>query len=382
MSKPILVSQDTSTMPELASIRQMVTPCYQCGFCTATCPYPLLGHRLNIRKFVRALQLSMLDALEQAWLCSTCKLCESKCPRGVPITDAFVKTRRLLALSKKTPEKLEQVLWNVYENGNSWGVKSTEKLSWAKGLEVKDASKGVKYLLYVGCAVPYDPRLYKVARSLVNVLGAAGLDFGVLGKEEKCCGDPVYHAGELEFFEEIVNENAEKFRRTGAEFVVTISPHCYNTFKNLYPSYGADLNVLHYTQLLEQLLDGGKIHPSRKLDGRVTYHDPCYLARYDNVVEPPRKVLESIPGIEFVEMRDSAQDTLCCGGGGGRMWLESEGGRPSDMRVSQASEVEAGLMVTSCPYCIQNFEDSVRRLRLGKPLQVFDLAELVDRALG
>lgn len=382
MSRPVLVSMDFPEAPELASVRRAVSPCYQCGSCTATCPYPLLGHPINIRRFVRALQLGLVDQLGQAWLCSTCRLCESKCPRGVPITDAFVKTRRFLALSKKRPEKLEQVLWNVYENGNSWGVKPTERLSWAKGLEVKDASKGVKYLLYVGCVVPYDPRLHRVARSLVRVLGAAGIDFGVLGKDERCCGDPVYHAGELEFFEEIVNENAEKFRRTGAEFVITLSPHCYNAFKNLYPDYGAKVNVLHYTQLLEQLLDLGKIQLGRRLDGRVTYHDPCYLARYDNVVEPPRKILENVPGIEFAEMWDSAQDTLCCGGGGGRMWLESEGGRPSDMRLSQALEVGADSIVTSCPYCIQNLEDSVRRLRPGKPLQILDLAELVEKALG
>lgn len=346
-------------------------PCFQCGSCTATCPF---SAAINVRKVVRASQIG--GRADGIWACATCKLCEETCPREVKITEAVRGLRSEAFKERKVPEGLEKAMWGIYDNGNPWGGQKSERSKWADGLGVKDASNGAKVILYIGCISSFDQRLQAVARDMVAILNAANVDFGIL-RDEKCCGDVVYSAGEEGFLEELAVENIKKFGETGAERIVSISPHCFNMFRNVYPKFGSMQESLHYTELLAELIDNGKLKLRRE-KGEVTYHDPCYLGRYNGIYDEPRKVLESA-GMKLREMEDSGRFAMCCGGGGGKMWLEG-GERISVRRVEQASSTGAPQIATSCPYCIQNFEDSVKVI--GAKMPVRDVAEIVRGRLG
>jgi len=274
---------------------------------------------------------------------------------------------------------LEEVLWKIYESGNPWGEPKSARQKWSDGLNLKDALQGVEVLLYTGCASSYDPRLQHVARSIASILKSAGVNFGVLKSEEKCCGDAVYQAGEEAYLEELVTGNIGTFAKTGASMVVSISPHCFNMFRAVYPKYGAKFRSVHYTELFAELLDSGKLALEQPFEAGVTYHDPCYLSRYHAIQEPPRKLLESVKGVELLEMENSKDNTLCCGGGGGRVFQENQNGRLSDVRVKEASATGAGILATACPYCIQNFEDSSKTT--GTNIRVFDVAELIAKSV-
>lgn len=357
--------------------------CYQCGTCTATCP---LG--VQVRKLLRDIQLGATsDAVgdSNVWGCATCKLCELKCPKGVNITDLLHSLRVLAFEARKAPPKLEQALWGIYENGNPYGGKKADRAKWAEGLNlgvVGKTKQTTKYVIYAGCASSYDPRLQNVARSVVEVLQKAGAEVSILGENESCCGDAVYQIGEEGFLEELVQKNIKTFNDGGVETLVTISPHCLNMFKNVYPHYGKMPNVVHYTEILSQFLNHGDLKFDSGSDGKevvATYHDPCYLGRYYGIYEEPRKILESIPGVALTEMSENKENALCCGGGGGQMWNENETVRPSHERVSQAVETNASVLATACPYCIQNFEDAAKTK--GLELKVMDVSEVLNRSL-
>jgi len=363
-------------------LNQAVAPmtlCYQCGVCTAICPLSSTGKSPSVRKLVRSAQVGLMTASNDAWLCTTCKQCEITCPRGVPIVDVLHALRTIAFFERKAPQKLEELLWKVYESSNPWGETKATRARWAEGLNIKDAMEGADVLLYVGCASSYDPRLQRIARAVASILEAAKVNFGILKTQEKCCGDAVYQTGEDAFLEELITENVASFRKTKASVVVSISPHCFNIFKTLYPKYGADFRAVHYSEFLAELLDAGKINLTRRLEQTVTYHDPCYLSRYHGIEEPPRKLLESIKGLKLLEMTNTKQNTLCCGGGGGRMFQESEGDRLSNIRIREAAETGAQTLASACPYCIQNFEDGIKTQ--GKSMQVSDVAELIASSM-
>ena len=372
----------SENIEELAG--QSLSVCYQCGTCTAACP---LG--VHVRKLVRQMQLGAKeDAVSDntLWSCATCKLCELRCPRGVNITDLLHALRILGFQGRKAPAKLEQALWGVYEEGNPWKGKKLERGKWAEGLGLKvvgnTSDRPSKVLLYAGCAVSYDPRLQNVARSLAEIL-KDNADVAILGEKESCCGDVVYQIGEDAYFEELVQNNIKTFKDSGADTLITVSPHCFNMFKTVYPNYGSMPNVVHYTEFLSNLLDKDALKPNGgNSSGEktvTTYHDPCYLGRYYGIYEEPRKILESIPNIELTEMSDTKENALCCGGGGGQMWTDHDGASPSHERVVQASETKASVMATSCPYCIQNFEDATKTK--GLELKVMDVSEILNQSL-
>ena len=361
------------------SLNDKLSLCYQCGTCTAICPAGV-----PVRSLIRGSQLGAKEAVtsdQRLWYCATCKLCEVGCPRGVRISDTIHALRVAAYGGKKVPQKLESALWGVYEDANPWSGKKAERGKWADGLNISQG-RPAKYLLYVGCAASFDPRLQHVARSLASIMSKAGVDFSILGTSESCCGDVVYQMGEEAFLEELVQGNIKSFTKSGAEAIIAVSPHCFNMFRSIYPRYGAGmLPALHYTEFLAELLDKGSLSLG-KLDGgaAITYHDPCYLGRYHGIYEEPRKLLEGISGIKLSEMEDSKANALCCGGGGGGMWVDREGERPSMHRVKQAAETGASQMVTSCPYCVQNFEDSAKTV--GVSIGVMDVSEVIARALG
>ena len=353
--------------------------CYQCGTCTAICPM-----NVPVRSILRGAQVGIkeLAVTDGLWQCATCKQCEVACPRGVDITGVIHSLREISYGERKVPAKLESALWRVYEDGTAWEGKKSDRARWADGLDVK-IGKPAKHLLYLDDAASFDPRLQRIAQSLVRIFNATGVDFAILGDKEKSSGDEVYQIGEEGFLEELATSNIESFKSTGAEDIITVSPHSNGVFRDVYPKYGSLPPVFHYTEFLAGMLDHDKLKlkEASAVDGlTVTYHDPCYLGRYGGVYEEPRKLIESIPGVKLSEMDDNRSNALCCGGGGGGMYVESEGARPSHRRVSQADESGATVMATACPFCVLNFEDGVKTV--GSNIKIRDVAEIIAGRVG
>jgi len=278
---------------------------------------------------------------------------------------------------------LPTLLWSVYWNNNPWSQAPSHRSHWSSDLDlpVFDAEKH-EMLYYIGCTTAYNQRAHSVAHALANVYKKAGVSFGVMGDDEPCCGESVLNVGHKDYFEEIACNNANLFEEKGVGRMSTISPHCYDAFKNHHPNNTGKFEPLHYTQHLAELIAEDQIEFKEHLDLKVTLQDPCYLARHNDEVDAPRQVLQAIPGVELVEMENSGVDTLCCGGGGGRMWLETEAGeRFSNLRVEEATETGACILATACPACISCLEDSLKAKKIDT-IAVMDIAEIVGMAMG
>ena len=238
------------------------------------------------------------------------------------------------------------------------------------------------FLYFPGCYLCYDPRLVKVARATADILNLAGTNFGILGSKENCCGESIRKTGDEELFKHLARENIKTFIENGVKKILVSSPHCYHTFKNEYPEFMVNFEVVHISQYLFELICGGKLTLTKEYRKKVTYHDPCYLGRHNGIYDEPREALKKIPGIEMIEMADSREDSLCCGGGGGRIWMETpKEERFSDLRVKQAIAAGAEVLVTSCPYCITNFEDSRLNLKESEVLEIKDITEIIGEVI-
>ena len=358
--------------------------CYQCGLCSATCPWNLVRSFI-VRKLMHQAQLGLADfESEEMWMCATCRACVQRCPRGVEIIDIMRAMRRAIVELgiAKVPDSLRIAVKNVSGVGNPLGEPSEKRTDWAKDLGVKTYTEGTE-ILYSPCCIPaYDPTIQRVARATVNILKKAEVDFGILGVKETCCGESVRKAGNESLFQSLAQSNISAFQEAGVNKIVTTSPHCYNTFKNEYPPFGGDFEVIHFSQYLAGLIKQGRLKFTKELNKKVAYHDPCYLGRHNGIYNEPRQVLESIPGLELVEMLNYRENSLCCGGGGGRIWMETKKGeRFSDLRIEQAVGVGATTLAAACPYCMLNFEDSVLTLDKSDIIEIKDIAELVLEAL-
>jgi Fe-S oxidoreductase len=266
--------------------------------------------------------------------------------------------------------------------GNPLNEERANRAKWAEGLGVGAFEEGMDILYFPGCYLSYDPRLKKVARATATVLKKAGVEFGILGEQESCCGESIRKTGDEELFKRLAKENIKAFIDTGVKRILVSSPHCYHTFKNEYPEFRVNFEVVHITEYLLELIQQGKLELKSEFAKKVVYHDPCYLGRHNGVYEQPREVLRKVPGLELGEMIDTGQDSLCCGGGGGRIWMETpKGERFCDLRVEQAVAAGAQVLVTACPYCITNFEDSRINLELEDKLEIRDITEIVQEAL-
>jgi Fe-S oxidoreductase len=398
MSEPTSYLIDDALWEELIALTGGAAAlCYQCGVCTATCPWGLVrGEALSVRILMRQAQLGLQDGSHNLWLCTTCAQCEAYCPRGVRISDVF-RGLRAVAWDRRSVEAgLPSMLWSVHWNENPWSQPPSQRSDWNTSLDIPTFnSQQHEVLLYVGCTASFDRRAQKITHALVRVLRAAGVSFGYLGQTEPCCGEAVLSVGHKPYFREIALRTAQVFTQQGVSQLVAISPHCYDVFKNHYPPLAGDdfPHALHYTQFIAQLLDQGRLEMNTGLADlfsssnnnhtlRVTFQDPCYLGRHNDEYDAPRRILEAVPGIELVEMKDTGLDSLCCGGGGGRMWLETAPGeRFADLRVSQAVATEAAVLGTACPFCVVCLEDSAKQLKT-KSLQVLDLAEIVALSLS
>jgi Fe-S oxidoreductase len=369
----------------MAATNGAAAACFQCGVCTATCPWPLVGgDAMNVRKLVRRAQLGVSDDAEVLWRCTTCGACEAHCPKGVEVTSVIRGLRHLAWQDRHVPPRLNALMWGMYFDGNPWGRPPSQRTAWARGLDVPAFTAESEVLLYIGCTASYDPRVQKVARALVGIFRQAGVNFGTLGEAEPCCGEAAHSLGQVDYTREIVAANQKLFAEAGVRTIVAISPHCHDMFAGQYFKHDRppDWRPMHYSAYLAELVAGDRLRFDRPLTTRVTYHDPCYLGRRHGLYDPPRQVLASIPGVELVEMSASREDALCCGGGGGRMWQETDAGqRFGDLRVGQARETGADALVTTCPHCIACLEDSLKQSSEA-PLRVLDLAEVVAAGLG
>jgi Fe-S oxidoreductase len=381
-SEPILI--DDELLERLDRLTGgAISLCYQCGVCTAACPWGLvLKDTLSVRRLMRQAQLGLFNESDDLWLCTTCAVCQTTCPRGVDIPDVF-RSLRSLAWEQQKPKKgLPSLMWSLYWNGNPWFQPPSQRTGWTKGLNLAEFNPDEhEILLYVGCTSSYDRRAQKIASALVHLFRAAGVQFGYLGDDEPCCGESALSLGHKPYFEEIENKTATIFHEKGVDKVITISPHCYDVFKNHYPHFESDILVKHYTQYLDELVESGLLGFSRSLNVRVTFQDPCYLGRFNDEYTAPRNILSATPGVELIEMINSRDDALCCGGGGGRMWIETPAGeRFSDLRVREAAAVEADILATACPFCIVCLEDSLKLAKI-EHLRVMDIAEVLVNAL-
>ncbi len=358
--------------------------CYQCGLCTAACPWNNVKS-FPSRKLMHQAQLGLIDfEAEEMWVCSTCQACVQQCPRGVELIDIMRAMRRAIVELGigGIPDSLRITAKNIAATGNPLGEPQEKRADWAKELGVKTYTKGTE-ILYVPCCIPaYDSGIQKVARATVSILKKAEVDFGILGVDEICCGEAIRKAGQESVFQRLVQGNISAFQEAGVNKIVVTSPHCYNTFKSEYPEFGGNFEVIHFSQYLAELIKEGRLEFTKELNKKVTYHDPCYLGRHNDIYDEPRQVLESIPGLELVEMVNFREDSLCCGGGGGGIWMETKKGeRLSDLRVEQALEVQANILAVACPYCMLNFNDSVLTMEKGDIIEVMDIAELVQAAI-
>jgi Fe-S oxidoreductase len=378
--RDVITLDDTLWERVMAATGGAVAPCFQCGVCTATCPWGLLKEEpVNVRRLMRRAQLGIDQADGEMWWCTTCRACEELCPRGVPIADVMLSLRRLAWQDRRTPEGVSSVMWSLHWDGNPWRRPPSQRAAWTRGTALRIFQPDDEILFYAGCTASYDNRSQKVARALASVLQHAGVATGILGESEPCCGDAAYALGQHDYLKHIIEDNARRFAEAGVSALVTVSPHCYDMFLNHYPE-SAGLRPLHYAQYLAELVEAGRLSFPGSHPVKASFHDPCYLGRRNGIYDPPRRVLSAIPNLELVEMPRSREEALCCGGGGGRMWMETKAGeRFSDVRVQEAVETGADVLVTACPHCITCLEDSLKQS--GSAMRVMDLAELAAAAL-
>jgi len=359
--------------------------CYQCGLCETVCPWNRV-RRFLVRSIIHQAQLGLVDfESEDLWLCATCDACVERCPRGVGIIDIMRAMRRLLVPDGVVPASipnLRGVMTSIASVGNPWGQEPEDRANWAKGLEVKEFGEDTELLYFPCCYPSYDPRLRKVAQATAAILNRAGVDFGILGPKESCCGESVRKAGNEALFKRLARENIKTFVENGVKKILVSSPHCFHTFKNEYPEFKVNFEVVHVSQYVFELINKGKLELTTEYGKKVTYHDPCYLGRHNGIYDEPREVLKRVPGLELIEMADAREDSLCCGMGGGRIWMETaKGERFSDLRLEQAMGVGAEVLVTSCPYCITQFEDSRLTLKDSEVIEIKDITEIIGEVI-
>ena len=348
--------------------------CYQCGNCSGLCP---VSNGNFPRKVILYIRWGMIEkVLEDAWLCLQCKLCDEFCPRIANPSSAMSILKRISVEEGKVPIHIGEFLMNIYRRRNPWGYSSAKRGEWMRKIDVK--VKTVKdgefeWLWYVGCANSFDSRVIGVTEKIARILNYADLNYAVLGREEGCCGNDVKRIGEEGLFELLMEENLKRFKKYGVNKIFTHSPHCYNTFKNDYMLKYSNIDVKLFLEVLYDLIESGKIELKHELNEVVTFHDSCFLGRYNGIYELPREILRSIPGLKLVEMPSNRRMSICCGGGCGNIVAGEV--QSAILRVREAMNVNAKILAVSCPFCKIMLEEAVKSVNGN--LRVMDVAELV-----
>ena len=373
-----------------------LTLCIKCSICNSACPAAIDAKFLgpsaltNNYRFVadsrdQGSEERLKPMADNIWLCTQCNSCTLFCPKNLQCANAIVDDHSLLVESGNIPRTVKDVLESVYKYHNPMGTPQSKRMDWAKDLNVPTYPTVTKadVLFFTCCSNTFDLRNQQAARNMVEIFQKLGASFATLGVEEWCCGDHMLRMGEKGLFEELALHNVDMFKKFSADKIVTLSPHCYNVFKNDKPYSDAKMKVQHYTEFLQEAINQGKLKLGKHVKRKVAYHDPCFLGKRNDIFDAPRKVLQAIPGLELVEMRRTKQSSFCCGGGAGRVWTEDAEveKRPCVDRVKEALSLGVDTVAVACPYCVTTLEDAVKVLDVEDKLVVKDVLELLKEAM-
>lgn len=388
--------------------------CTKCGRCQDECPafaaeMPLSPRDVVLKtreELTRDVRFSLVPSLEtvdratgvrivrdfarevltpdEIWSCTTCRACMQACPVLIEHIDMIVDVRRGYVAASKVPDTVRTALRKMGDTGNPWGLPQDDRIAWTQGLAVPFAAekKEFEYLYWVGCAGAYDPRNQKVTRAIVSLLDRAGVSWATLGPEEMCCGESARRMGEEGLFQlGMVPMVKEMFDTYKVRKVIVQCPHCFNTFRNEYPQFGVQVEVVHHSVLIRDLIAQGKLSPRKANNLSLAFHDSCYLGRHNDVYDAPREAIGAVPGIAINEMEKSREEGFCCGAGGGGMWMELPGKRINHLRFAQAMRTGANAVGSACPYCLIMFDDAIKFHDLEESVQAKDVAELIADSL-
>jgi Fe-S oxidoreductase len=386
--------------------------CTECGRCQLICPAAKTGKPLNPRQVMHDLKINLLTngpivkaggkptlpliaaagktkaegsiTEDQIWSCTTCGACMEVCPVFIEQMPKLLQLRRhLVEMKAHFPEELLNLFENMEQRSNPWGIAPTERTKWCSQIDVKPFTADTEYLLYVGCAGTFDSRNKLITLALAKILDKAGVSWGILGRDELCCGDSARRLGNEYVFDRMAKDNCKLFQEKGVKKIITPCPHCFSTLKNDYKAYGLKAEVIHHAELIQKLIQSGQLKlPKTANLGKVVFHDSCYLGRHNDIYESPRQIIQQATGQGPQEMERNRAESFCCGAGGGRMWMEEHlGTRINLERVSEAIAVSPDTVCVTCPYCMTMFEDGLKDLNAGK-VAVKDIAEVVAETLS
>ena len=405
--------------------------CTECGRCKEVCPTYTTDKPLNLHDFNDKLKLELLEnadniikkaklsatirqsedsaqieklkeeinelnskkqligeviAEDTLWACTTCRACEEVCPVAIEHVPRITAMRQgQFLMAEAYPKELNPALKGLERNGNPWGIGYDKRADWAEGLDIKTMAEdsNVDYLLWVGCAGSFDDRSKKVTTSLVRILQKAGISFAILGVEEKCTGDYARRVGSEMMFQMMAQENIETLNNYNVKKIITACPHCLNTLKHEYPPMGGDYEVIHHAEFIDQLVKDGKIKLKQSLAGALTYHDPCYLGRYNDIFDQPRSILRSVSKGGLRELERHGRESFCCGAGGGRMWMEETIGKRIYLeRSEEIVRQQVSNVAVACPFCMTMIEDGMKELGKEEEIKTMDIAELVAKDMA
>ncbi|RLC54396.1 MAG: Fe-S oxidoreductase [Candidatus Cloacimonadota bacterium] len=366
--------------------------CYQCGKCTSICPWFQVDmYNFPVYRFSLETSMGMVASsedkdelaaeIDKIYRCVGCDACVTQCPHGIDTPSILRAARRLLVDFGSYPETLKSTAQKIKNVGNPLGEPAEKRADWAIDLNVPKFQEGMDHLYFPCCLPAYDSRIQNVAKATAKILQQYDISFGILGEKERCCGEAIRKVGAEKVFTEVCKTNIKEFSGSGVKNVLVSSPHCFTTFKNEYPEFGADFETLHITQFLSKLIDEGTIKPSKEFNKKVVYHDPCTLGRKNGVYEEPRNCLKCIPGLELLEVEEFNRNlSVCCGAGSGGLWMEWEKNeRIADVRLKQLIDTGADIIAVACPYCLQMFEETLKSMNLE--IQVLDVTEILYESL-
>jgi Fe-S oxidoreductase/nitrate reductase gamma subunit len=402
--------------------------CTKCGRCQDGCPAYLTGKHLSPKKVIQDIKTHWLEkapaaikakvaaalaaegaeasapapkaaegaapekalvgeviSLHELWDCTNCMYCMENCSSSIEHVPKIIDMRRYKVLTEAdfAPE-LQLTYRNMENNSNPWGIGAHMRADWAKEMGIKTLAEdpNVEYLFYVGCSGSFDDRGKKISVAFAKILQAAGVSFGILGTEEGCCGDSAMRGGNEYLFQSQAQANIEIMNGYGVKKIIAICPHGYNCIKKDYPNFGGNYEVYHHTEIIADLIAKGKIKLAKSLEGTFTYHDSCFLGRYNQVYDQPRSILNAIPGMKLAEMERNLSKSFCCGAGGARMWMEEEGERINNMRTDQAIATNAGTVAVGCPFCLTMISDGIKDKQQTEKMVALDISEIVVKAMG